>query len=323
MSTVSHHIALSASLLLVSCVSMKQHQSLEKRLADYKRKYTACKTAATDDKNRLEGLETTHNMVLRKLEALKQDTTERGNALRMAEVNYRRLLQDKAQLEKRYGQLLSADSSETVVLTQDLESSRLELQRKEDELNQLSRELDERQGALKKKEERIAELEAIINEQEQRAKKLKEKIAQALFGFKDKGIQVEERSGKIYVSMEAQLLFASGQTTVNPEGETVLMDLAYVLASQEEIGIIVEGHTDSDPLRSRNHPTDNWELSVLRATSVVKIMLENSTMDPQRITASGRSEFQPVDTEDKAKNRRIEIIISPDLTALFQLISNE
>ena len=102
-----------------------------------------------------------------------------------------------------------------------------------------------------------------------------------------------------------------------------MIGLAKVLETQEDIDIVVEGHTDSDAMNGNSHPKDNWELSVLRATAVVKIMLENSEMDPTKISASGRSEYHPIDPTDKAKNRRIEIIITPDLTALFELISSE
>jgi chemotaxis protein MotB len=123
--------------------------------------------------------------------------------------------------------------------------------------------------------------------------------------------------------MEAKLLFASGKTNVNSEGKKAIIDLAKILETQEGIDILVEGHTDSDPMKSSSHPRDNWELSVLRATSVVKIMLANSEMNPTMVSASGRSEFHPVDPEDKAKNRRIEIIITPDLSELFELISGE
>ena len=190
-------------------------------------------------------------------------------------------------------------------------------------MNLLEKELNEREKVIIEKEARINELENIIKEQELAVERLRAKIAEALRGFKDKGITVEEKNGKIYVSMEAKLLFGSGKTAVNPDGKPVLIDLAKVLETQKEIDIIVEGHTDTDAMKSSAHPKDNWELSVLRATSVVKIMLSNSKMDPTQITAAGRSEFHPVDPSDKSKNRRIEIIIAPDLSQLFDLISED
>jgi len=245
-----------------------------------------------------------------------------GNEHRMLQVECGRIHQTNEALEKKYTELLSSGSAETAKLINDLEKTRIELQQKEDRLNQLERELNAREQAIVEKEARIIELEGIIAAQEQAVADLKARIADALRGFADKGITVEERDGKIYVSMEAKLLFASGSTVVNAEGKPVLIDLAKVLESQEDIDIIVEGHTDTDPMKGSAHPKDNWELSVLRATSVVKIMLDNSNMDPKQITAAGRSEFHPVDPADKSKNRRIEIIIAPDLSALFELISS-
>ena len=140
-------------------------------------------------------------------------------------------------------------------------------------------------------------------------------------GFENKGLTVVEKNGKIYVSLEAKLLFASGSTKVESEGQRALIDLAYVLQEEKDIEIIVEGHTDTDKINSSVHPKSNWELSVLRATAVVQIMLANSSMDPTQLMAAGRSEFMPVDPEDKSKNRRIEIIISPNLNELFEIIS--
>ena len=157
---------------------------------------------------------------------------------------------------------------------------------------------------------------------DQAVRELKQKIAQALRGFTEKGLSVEERDGKIYVSLEAKLLFASGSTIVEPEGKQAIIQLAKAVESESDLEIVVEGHTDTDALSSKSHPSDNWELSVLRATSVVSIMVNNSEINPQILTAAGRSEYHPVDELDKAKNRRIEVIISPNLDELFEIISN-
>ena len=131
-----------------------------------------------------------------------------------------------------------------------------------------------------------------------------------------------EKDGKVYISMDAKLLFASGSTKVDSEGIKALKELAKVLEDQKDLEILVEGHTDTDKMRSNSHPVDNWELSVLRATSVVKIMLENSKMDPTTVSASGRSQFIPIDAENKAKNRRIEVVLIPELDELFEIINN-
>ena len=134
--------------------------------------------------------------------------------------------------------------------------------------------------------------------------------------------KIIKRNGKIYVSLEARLLFASGSIEVETEGQRALVDLAKVLESEKDLEIIVEGHTDTDKMAGTKHPKNNWELSVLRSTSVIAIMLANSSIDPTQLMAAGRSEFIPVDVDDKAKNRRIEIIISPNLNELYELISD-
>jgi len=152
---------------------------------------------------------------------------------------------------------------------------------------------------------------------------LKKKVTDALIGFENQGLKVEQKNGKIYVSMEAKLLFKSGSIVVEAEGKSALLQIGKALESESDLEIVVEGHTDTDKLSSAAIPRNNWELSVLRATSVVEILLANSKMNPTRIVAAGRSEFQPVDPADKAKNRRIEIIISPDLDELFDIISND
>ena len=122
------------------------------------------------------------------------------------------------------------------------------------------------------------------------------------------------------MSLEAKLLFPSGSTSINEEGKKALIDLAKAIENEADLEVIVEGHTDTDKIRSNTIPSDNWELSVLRATAVVKIMVNNSAVEPKILSASGRSEYHPVDEEDKSKNRRIEIILSPNLNELFDLI---
>jgi len=163
-------------------------------------------------------------------------------------------------------------------------------------------------------------LEALIAAQEEAANALRAKVTDALLGFADKGLSIEQKNGKVYVSLEAKLLFPSGSTKIDPEGQKALIDLAKAIENQSELEIVVEGHTDTDKIRSNDIPRDNWELSVLRATAVVKIMEENSEINPKILAASGRSEFHPVDEEDKAKNRRIEIILAPNLNELFEII---
>jgi chemotaxis protein MotB len=314
---------LTLGLIIGACVPLKKYQDLEANYKKSQEEQTSYKSSSIDYENRVNELETQLHLYNTNLTEMKKDTSNLGNEFRMLQVEYDKIGELNKVLENKYSSLQTNGSAENAKLINDLEGTRIELQRKEDRLNELEKELNARSRVLDEKEKKIKELQDVISAKDEATRLLKEKIANALRGFADKGLTVEERNGRIYVSMEANLLFASGKTDVSIEGKVALVDLAKVLQSQTDIGILVEGHTDSDALKSNNHPTDNWELSVIRATSVTKIMLENSKMDPTMITAAGRSEFHPLDPADKSKNRRIEIIITPDLNEIFELISGE
>ena len=307
---------------MMACVPAKKYQELEAKYQKSQENEAMYKSQAIDYGNKLKEVEQELASLKENEEQMIKDTTRLGKEFRQLQVEYDRVNNENQLLEAQYEKMLNSGNEDFAKMIEDLERTKLELQQKEDRLNKLEQELNERALILEAKEARINELEEIIQMQEQIVADLKKKIQDALMGFEDKGITVVEKDGKIYVSMEAKLLFASGSTVVGAEGKEVLIDLAKVLETQKDLDIIVEGHTDTDPMKASSHPKNNWELSVLRATAVVEIMLGNSEMDPAQITAAGRSEFHPVDPNDKSKNRRIEIIISPDLSALFDLISD-
>lgn len=309
--------------IIAACVPLKKYQELEANYNKCVEDQNGYKTSSIDYENKVKELESQLSLMTADAEKNKTEVNKLKEDYKNLQVEYDKQVELQTILEKKYTNLQTDGSEESSKLIRDLEGTRIELQRKEDRLNELEKELNAREEVLDEKEKRIKELEDIIAAQQESTRLLKEKIAEALHGFKDKGLTVEERDGKIYVSMEAKLLFASGKTDVSSEGEKALIDLAKVLEAQDDIEILVEGHTDSDPLKSANHPTDNWELSVLRATSCVKIMLDHSNMNPKTIIAGGRSEYHPVDVKDKSKNRRIEIIITPNLKELMSLIAND
>ena len=151
-------------------------------------------------------------------------------------------------------------------------------------------------------------------------KGLKDRVSAALTGFEGKGLTVTQKGGKIYVNLENKLLFATGSTAVEAKGKEALASLAKAVENEKDLSILVEGHTDTDKILPGGTMKDNWDLSVLRATSVVRILQESSKLDPTRITAGGRGEYVPIDTADKAKNRRIEVILAPNLEALYNLV---
>lgn len=320
-------IVLVAVGTLSSCVTARQYEELEAVKTEYQSENDQLKTANERLKTENNELSASVEDINKRINALEQDTTLLGNSLRHLRGQYDKINELNDILMNKNSTMLKEMNAENRKLLEDLESTRTELQEKEDalraletELNTKQENLDELTVALEAREVRVNELEELLNKQQAAANQLRDKIAQALLGFKDKGLTVEQKNGKVYVSLEAKLLFPSGSTVINAEGEKALKDLAKAIEGETDMEIIVEGHTDTDALRSASIPRDNWELSVLRATAVVKIMTANSQIDPKILAASGRSEFHPVDPEDKARNRRIEIIISPNLNELFQLL---
>lgn len=306
---------------MVSCVPAKKYNDLlerEKQCSDELAKY---KADAISNGGKAKEFEAQLKVAKASLEQLVADTSAMGNEYRKLSAKYHKEIKLRDAMEQSYNSLKLRGAKEVAILQKDLEEERINLQAKEDSLIALAKMLNKKEELLKKREARVNELEEIIRRQEAAVAALKAKIAKALKGFEDKGLTVEERDGKIYVSLEAKLLFASGSTVVEEGGKTALVDLAKVLESEKELEIIVEGHTDTDAMRGTTHPKNNWELSVLRATSVIEIMTQNSSIDPTILMAAGRSEFHPVDPNDKAKNRRIEVIISPNLDELFKVIN--
>ncbi len=316
-------------LFLASCVTARKYEELDARKTEYESENTQLRK--TNDElltNNIE-LEAQFGDINKRIASLESDTTLLGTSLRHLRGQYDKINELNDILMNKNSKMLNDMNDENRKLLEDLQETRTELLQKEDALRELEAALNEKEAnldavslQLKTREQRVNELEDLLAKQEAAANALRDKIQQALLGFKDKGLSVETRNGKVYVSMEAKLLFPSGSTSINTEGRQALIDLAKAIQDQADMEIIVEGHTDTDALRSSSIPRDNWELSVLRATAVVKIMTENSSIQPQVLAASGRSEFHPVDPEDKSRNRRIEVIISPNLNDLFQIIEN-
>ena len=309
------------SLGVASCVPAKKYNDLLEREKTCSEELEKFKNSSLDFEGKAKDLKTRFDVIQEEVKGLKMDTTDLGSALRLLKVKYNKILIENDDLQAKYDKFRLSGARETAGLQTDLEVKNLELQRKEDALLALEAELNRKSDLLEEREKRVNELEELIKRKDAAVEALRAKVAAALKGFENKGLTVVEKNGKIYVSLEAKLLFNSGSTYVEPEGQKALIDLAFVLQEEKDIEIIVEGHTDTDKIRSSKHPKNNWELSVLRATSVVEIMLANSNVDPVQLMAAGRSEFVPVDENDKAKNRRIEIIISPNLNELFEIIS--
>lgn len=319
-------------LMMASCVPSKQYNDLkasqEKCEAD-RQELTNNNRKLTADNDELKAdLES----ISKKYAELKSDTIDLGREMRITRKKQKELDQRNKELLDRLNDAQTKGSEENRKLVKYLRDTQEELLAREDRLRELEKQLNAKEkrlndleGELKDREARVQELESIIAEKDAAVRALKDRISNALLGFKDKGLTVEQKNGKIYVSLEAQLLFPSGSTAVNAEGKQALLDLAKVIKDEKDITILVEGHTDTDPFNGSGAIKDNWDLSVMRATAVVKIMTSEGSMDQTMLTAAGRGEYMPIapnnTAEGKAKNRRIEIILTPNLDKLFEIIN--
>lgn len=312
-----------ASLLLLSgCVTTQQYEALQTQLDEAEKENSELRLARQDAQVSSRELEGQVARLTAENNALAEDANQLGTeAMRLRE-EVGRLTELNDALTNQSSGRLSDIAEENRQLLEDVMRIREELQTREDRLNALEKDLNEKSALLEARSKRVEELESLLAARERAAEALRARLAEALLGFQGKGLNVVQRNGKVYVSMEAKLLFPSGSASVDPRGREALVGLASVIAEQSDLEIVVEGHTDTDQLRSMSIPRDNWELSVLRATAVVNILLEDAGVDPSMLSASGRSEYHPVDAADKAKNRRIEVILAPNLDSLYELISD-
>ncbi len=316
-----------------SCVPARQYQDekaarekAEAELADMKTKYDELSATNTE-------MEETMLQMEKEIMVLENDTTMTGISLRKMIFQYDKLNSLYEELNRKHQELLALNMSETEKISTELQLTQEKLNQKEAELLKLENELnlrkqnlDQLQADLLAQEKRIIELEAMLHAKDSVVKALKDKLTLALEGFENNGLTIVEKNGKIYVSMDESLLFASGSWTVNAKGKDTLNKLETVLAENPDINIMVEGHTDNVPYKGSGQVKDNWDLSVMRATSVTKIILNNTKVDPSRITAAGRSEYVPLDpsnnSEARSKNRRTEIILTPKLDELLQILES-
>jgi len=318
---------------LFSCVPARKYQELKSKQQTCQDENAALKSQNQDLEEKNLELTTSIDQLKKKINSLVNDTMFLNKSLRQMTSNYDNINRTYQLLLDKNNELLAGNQSATKKLMIQLQKAQEDLQAQEDALRILEASLHEKETKLNKltaaleiREKRVNELEAMINKKDSLVMALKNKVKEALLGFEGKGLTIEQKNGKIYVSLDNSLLFSSGSYAVGSKGTEVLKKLAKVLEENEEINILVEGHTDNDPFNGRGDIADNWDLSVKRATSVVKIITKSSKVNPKRLTAAGRGEYLPLDvsnTKDgKKKNRRIEVILTPKLDELFELLEN-
>ena len=317
--------------ILSSCITPKVYNELLDKHEIAKKNLSKNEKLILNLRETLDANERSINSLTSSIDKLRQDSTKLNNDLLACQNKYDDLSTTYDLLTSKSSRYMAEKAKETKELLEQLEKTQSELFAKEDQLKKNTAVLEEKerklldsQNELELRSLRVAELEAIINRKDSMVTALKQKISKALIGLEGDGLTIEKRNGKVYISLEEDLLFASGKYEINQSGKQALDRLSDVLSYQKDLEILVEGHTDSIPLTGRGLVKDNWDLSVMRATSVVKRLTSNSNLDPTQLIAAGRSEFVPImsnsSSDGRSKNRRIEMILSPNLDDLFKLL---
>ncbi|TXG36882.1 OmpA family protein [Seonamhaeicola maritimus] len=305
--------------VFASCVSPKVYKELEgkynnlknenRKLSDENETLLKAKNAAT---NELKQVQAAYEEAIADRDKLQGDY----NAMKS---NYDALKASYDALEKNSSAAIAKNSQKNRELLAQLEAKEQALAAENARLAKLKKELEDRSN-------RVAELEKVIADKDAAMSALKDAISRALTDFEGKGLTVEQRDGKVYVSMENKLLFSSGSWAVNSEGRRAVQQLGSVLGDNPDIAVLIEGHTDNVPYKGSGQLSGNWDLSTKRATAIVNILRENVAIAPENLTAAGRGEYAPVATNDtsegKAKNRRIEVILTPKLDELSRLLND-
>lgn len=305
-------LLISLLFLITSCVSSKKFNELTGNFESLREQNQSLKVQNTELQGKIE-------KQLKDNEDLSAKLNENMGSLKNSLETNERISRMNSELENQLKSLKTGSSEEIARLMEQLQQTQTNLQKREDILKSAQNELEKRSIRLK-------ELEDALSQKDEAVKQLRQKVMDALLGFNNKGLTINEKNGKVYVSLDEQLLFKTGQWEVDPKGQLALSNLAEVLGQNSDINVLVEGHTDDVPMRGTGMVKDNWDLSVMRATAVTRILLKNKGVDPKRITSAGRGEFFPIDeakTPDaRQNNRRTEIILTPRLDEIFRILEN-
>lgn len=306
-------------VLTTSCVSKKIYTDLENKYATLKKEN---RKISDDNADLKKELLLAQNRLLQ-IQRDYDDTTAKRNQLQrdydVTKTNLDNLQKSYQALEQNSSSAIAENAKKNRELLAQLEAKEQALAAENARLQKLKEDMEGRS-------QRIAELKSVIASKDAAMNKLKDAISKALTNFEGKGLTVEQRDGKVYVSMENKLLFQSGSWAVGANGKLAVKQLGSVLAQNPEIAILIEGHTDNDPYNGTGQLSGNWDLSTKRATAIVEILKENSAINPENLTAAGRGEYAPIASNDtnegKAKNRRIEVILTPKLDEISQLLND-
>lgn len=272
-------------------------------------------------------LDANFQSILDENEQLSNDLATLNSSMSDLELAKKQLAQQLKDLQQER-QNLNAEIATAQQRLKELQNSYTNLEKhSEESLQAEAARLAQSQAELDLKSQRVQELEGILAANDKQMKALRDNLSQALNAFEGRGLTIEQKNGKVYVSMENKLLFKSGSWTVNDEGREAVVELAKVLAINPDISVLIEGHTDNDKVLGNlgDGVQNNWDLSTKRALAIVSILSENTAIDKKNLTAAGRSEYAPLmsntSTEGKAKNRRIEVILTPNLDKINEMLN--
>lgn len=338
---------LAGAIILTSCVPAKEFQALQDTNAKCQEEHEKLTTENEALGKKNSELDAQNRLSQSNIDRLLADSIARAVEFNSNKAELNSLKERHAELQKIQSGLMSGSKDETRKLLQQIQANQEELQEKTDAMKELERKLYQRkqgldvlQGnldsaraefdrlkrAFEAQNTNLIELQNKLNAQDSIMRAMRDKVANALFGFEGKGLSVTMKDGKVYVSLEEKLMFKSGRYEIDDKGAAALKQLIPVLEQNKDISITVEGHTDNVPYKGTGELIDNWDLSVKRANTIVRILLTGSKIDPVRVTAAGRSQYLPIDKGSSAdarqKNRRTEIILTPDMDKIMRLLGS-
>ena len=309
-----------ALTIMSSCVSKKIYNDLENKYTDLKKENRSLADEVDELHKANAEFDSVNKSLTAELAKLKADRDKLQADCTATANNLKTLQESYAALERNSNDALETNMSKNRELLAQLEAKEKALAAEQDRLNKLRDE-------LASSTQRLNELESMIAAKDAAMKKLKDTLSKALNAFEGKGLTVEMKNGKVYVSMENKLLFQTGSWAVGSEGRKAVVEVGKVLAQNPDITVLIEGHTDNDKILGSigGGIESNWDLSTKRATAIVNILGENSGIQKKNLTAAGRGEFAPIMSNDspegKAKNRRIEIILTPKLDEISKMLN--
>lgn len=331
-------VIISVVSIMFACVPARKFEDEKTRRENCEKQNAELKKTGDLQLANIKELSNSNEEFNKRNKNLMKDTMVLGTSLRTMQSQYDKINLLNNELIDKLEKIKTGNLEETKKILSELQGTKEDLIKKETDLKRLEKILNDRETNLDRlteelkssqrdleiKQKKLEELQTILYKKDSVVSALKATVSDALLGFENKGLSIQQKNGKVYVSMEEALLFPSGSFAINKRGQEALKKLSMVLDVNNDINVLVEGHTDNVPYNGSGQLKDNWDLSVMRATAIVKALLQGSKIDPLRLTAAGRGEYFPIDSnktsEGRAKNRRTEVILTPKLDELFKII---